>query len=99
MLTRIGCYLFGCDFGKPLPPGAPDWLKSMGTFPHWGEGTLLHGSGSPAWVQHVQHKVLDFDSAASLPVHPTQVYEPLVGASPLALPFRVPKNLRFRGQA
>jgi phosphatidylglycerol:prolipoprotein diacylglycerol transferase len=98
MLTRIGCYLFGCDFGKPLPSGAPDWLKKLGTFPHWTEGTLPHGSGSPAWVQHVQHHLLDFDSAASLPVHPTQIYESLVGASLLALLFWVRKNLRFRGQ-
>jgi phosphatidylglycerol:prolipoprotein diacylglycerol transferase len=98
MLTRIGCYFFGCDFGKPLPSGAPEWLKKMGTFPHWAEGTLPHGSGSPAWVQHVQRHLLDFDSAASLPVHPTQIYESLVGASLLALLFWVRKNLRFRGQ-
>jgi phosphatidylglycerol:prolipoprotein diacylglycerol transferase len=98
MLTRIGCYFFGCDFGKPLPLGAPEWLKSAGTFPHWPEGTLPHGSGSPAWVQHVTHHLVDFDSAASLPVHPTQIYESLVGAALLALLFWVRKNLRFRGQ-
>ena len=23
MITRIGCYLFGCDFGKPLASGRP----------------------------------------------------------------------------
>jgi phosphatidylglycerol:prolipoprotein diacylglycerol transferase len=98
MLTRIGCYLFGCDFGKPLGPGAPGWLQSLGTFPHWPEGTLPHGSGSPAWVQHMQHNLLPFDSAASLPVHPTQIYESLVGATLLAILFWVRKNLRFRGQ-
>ncbi len=98
MLTRIGCYLFGCDFGKPLPLGAPDWLKSLGTFPHWADGTLPHGSGAPAWVQHVQHNWVASDSAASLPVHPTQIYESLVGATLLALLFWVRKNLRFRGQ-
>ena len=31
MLTRIGCYLFGCDFGKPLPRDAPEWLQKLGT--------------------------------------------------------------------
>jgi phosphatidylglycerol:prolipoprotein diacylglycerol transferase len=98
MLTRIGCYLFGCDFGKPLASGAPQWLQKLGTFPHWPEGTLPSGSGSPAWVQHVQHHLLDFDSAASLPVHPTQIYESLVGATLLAILFWVRKNLRFRGQ-
>jgi phosphatidylglycerol:prolipoprotein diacylglycerol transferase len=98
MLTRIGCYLFGCDFGKPLASGAPQWLQKLGTFPHWPEGTLPHGSGSPAWVQHVQHHLLDLDSAASLPVHPTQIYESLVGATLLALLFWVRKNIKFRGQ-
>ena len=62
MLTRIGCYLFGCDFGKPLPSSSPEWLKKIGTFPHWSEGTLPRGSGSPAWMQHVQQHLLDFDA-------------------------------------
>jgi len=98
MLTRIGCYLFGCDFGKPLPSSSPEWLKKIGTFPHWTEGTLPHGSGSPAWVQHVQQNLLSFDSATSLPVHPTQIYESLVGATLLGLLFWVRKNRKFRGQ-
>jgi phosphatidylglycerol:prolipoprotein diacylglycerol transferase len=98
MLTRIGCYLFGCDFGKPLPSSSPEWLKKMGTFPHWSEGTLPRGSGSPAWMQHVQQHLLDFDAPGSLPVHPTQIYESLVGALLLLLLFAVRKNLKFRGQ-
>jgi phosphatidylglycerol---prolipoprotein diacylglyceryl transferase len=98
MLTRIGCYLFGCDFGKPLAASSPEWLKKVGTFPHWSEGTLPRGSGSPAWVQHVQQRLLDFDSANSLPVHPTQIYESLVGAFLLVLLFAVRRNLKFRGQ-
>jgi len=98
MLTRIGCYLFGCDFGKPLPSSSPDWLKKIGTFPHWSEGTLPRGSGSPAWMQHVQQNLLSSDAPASLPVHPTQIYESLVGALLLLLLFAVRKNLKFRGQ-
>jgi len=98
MLTRVGCYLFGCDFGKPLGATAPAWLQKLGTFPHWPDGTVPHGSGSPAWVQHVAHRLVDADSAASLPVHPTQIYESLVGASLLALTLAVRKNLKFRGQ-
>ena len=35
VLTRIGCYLYGCDFGTPLPTRAPGWLKALGTFPRW----------------------------------------------------------------
>src|SRR5215471_6961472 len=98
MFTRIGCYLFGCDFGKPLPLGAPEWLKTAGTFPHWADGTLPSGSGSPAWVQHVQHHLVDSASTASLPVHPTQLYESLVGAFLVALLFLVRRTRRFRGQ-
>jgi phosphatidylglycerol:prolipoprotein diacylglycerol transferase len=98
MFTRVGCYLFGCDFGKPLPSNSPEWLKKLGTFPHWSEGTLPRGSGSPAWAQHVQQNLLSFDAPHSLPVHPTQIYESLVGALLLGLLFAVRRNLKFRGQ-
>lgn len=47
-LTRVGCYLYGCDFGRVLNPTAPPALRLAGTFPRWGDGT-----GSPAWYQHV----------------------------------------------
>jgi phosphatidylglycerol:prolipoprotein diacylglycerol transferase len=98
MFTRIGCYLFGCDFGKPLSGAAPEWLRKLGTFPHWPEGTLAHGAGSPAWVQHVQHRGLGPDTAASFPVHPTQIYESLVGGSLLLLCLFVRRHQKFRGQ-
>ncbi|HEY3592970.1 MAG TPA: prolipoprotein diacylglyceryl transferase family protein [Polyangiaceae bacterium] len=98
MLTRIGCYLFGCDFGKPLSDDAPEWLKKMGTFPHWPEGTLPHGSGSPAWLQHLNHNLVDSTSVASRPVHPTQIYESLVGAFLLCLVLWVRGRQKFRGQ-
>jgi phosphatidylglycerol:prolipoprotein diacylglycerol transferase len=35
MFTRLGCYMFGCDFGKKLPESAPAILKKLGTFPEW----------------------------------------------------------------
>ncbi len=35
MLTRIGCYLYGCDYGRPLGADAPGWLARAGTFPKW----------------------------------------------------------------
>ena len=97
-ITRIGCYLFGCDFGKPLSANAPAWLKSAGTFPHWDDGTLPDGSGSPAWVEHVRTRGLDPLSEHSLPVHPTQLYESLVGLALLALLLWARKRQRFRGQ-
>lgn len=98
MITRIGCYLFGCDFGKPLTAEAPGWLQKLGTFPHWPEGTVASGSGSPAWVQHVHTRGLAETASASLPVHPTQIYESLVGLGLLGLLLYSRKTQKFRGQ-
>lgn len=97
-ITRIGCYLFGCDFGKPLSAGAPNWLKHLGTFPRWTDGVLADVAGSPAWVQHVRERGLAPDSMASLPVHPTQLYESLAGLSLLALVLWLRPYRRFRGE-
>jgi phosphatidylglycerol:prolipoprotein diacylglycerol transferase len=105
LLTRVGCYLFGCDFGKRLPDGAPHWLKRLGTFPHWAIGTLSNGDGSPAYVRHLDiYRGTPFEAElartnASLPVHPTQLYESLVGAALLGLLLWQRKHTRFRGQA
>jgi phosphatidylglycerol:prolipoprotein diacylglycerol transferase len=104
MITRIGCYLFGCDFGKRLPDAAPQWLKSMGTFPHWAAGTVDSGDGSPAFIRHMSifkdgplHAELT-RANASLPVHPTQIYESLVGFTLLAILLLQRRSQRFRGQ-
>ncbi|MEO7111645.1 MAG: prolipoprotein diacylglyceryl transferase family protein, partial [Polyangiaceae bacterium] len=103
-ITRIGCYLFGCDFGRRLSSSAPGWLQKMGTFPHWTTGTLDGGEGSPAYVRHLE----EYRGSAlgaelirnnhSFPVHPTQIYESLVGLSILALLIWQRKHLKFRGQ-
>jgi phosphatidylglycerol:prolipoprotein diacylglycerol transferase len=104
LITRIGCYLFGCDFGKRLSAGAPGWLKSLGTFPHWAPGTLTAGDGSPAFVRHLElYRGTPLEAElvkmnASFPVHPTQVYESLVGLVLLGLLLLQRKHLRFRGQ-
>jgi len=97
LLTRIGCYLFGCDFGKPLSSTAPAWLKRLGTFPRW-PSDLLDGAGSPAWMQHVNERGLSMTSPNSLPVHPTELYESLVGAALLVLTLAVRRRQSFRGQ-
>jgi phosphatidylglycerol:prolipoprotein diacylglycerol transferase len=97
MLTRIGCYLFGCDFGKPLAASAPGWLKRLGTFPRW-PSDVLDGAGSPAWLQHVDLRGLSVSARASLPVHPTELYESLVGAALLVLLWQLRKHARFRGE-
>jgi phosphatidylglycerol:prolipoprotein diacylglycerol transferase len=98
MITRIGCYLFGCDFGQPLAENAPGFLKKLGSFPHWAPGTLENGDGAPAWVQHVRQRGLPEDATHSFPVHPTQLYESLVGAGLLILLLTARKHQKFRGQ-
>jgi phosphatidylglycerol:prolipoprotein diacylglycerol transferase len=97
MLTRIGCYLFGCDFGKPLAADAPGWLKRLGTFPRW-PVDLLDGAGSPAWMQHVNERGLSITSQASLPVHPTELYESAAGGLLLVLTLWLLKRRRFSGE-
>lgn len=97
-LTRIGCYLYGCDFGKQLSPSAPAFLKNLGTFPHWPEGMLDQGTGSPAWFQHYEQHLVSLDSTQSLPVHPTQLYESLVGLALFGLLMLQRRYQRFRGQ-
>lgn len=104
LITRIGCYLFGCDFGTRLPDSAPRWLKTLGTFPHWAPNTLASGEGSPAFVRHLdlyrgsplEQEVIKMNS--SLPVHPTQLYESLVGLLLLVLLLWQRRYTRFRGQ-
>ncbi|MEO6576682.1 MAG: prolipoprotein diacylglyceryl transferase family protein [Polyangiaceae bacterium] len=104
MITRVGCYLFGCDFGKRLPEGAPGFLKKLGTFPHWAQGTIDGGDGSPAFIKHLESyrgtplgaELLK--NNASLPVHPTQIYESLVGLTLLAILLLQRRHQKFRGQ-
>jgi phosphatidylglycerol---prolipoprotein diacylglyceryl transferase len=104
LITRIGCYLFGCDFGKRLSAGAPGWLKSLGTFPHWPQGTLAAGEGSPAYMRHLDlYRGTPLEAElmranTSFPVHPTQIYESLVGLALLGLLLWQRKYTRFRGQ-
>ncbi len=106
LITRIGCYLFGCDFGKRLAPDAPGFLTKLGTFPHWSKGTLDGGGeGAPAWLKHLDAAGHGTPAYAELvkmnhswPVHPTQIYESIVGLFLLALLLWQRKNQKFRGQ-
>ena len=92
-VVRIGCYLYGCDFGARLGEGAPSWLVSIGTFPHW-----ANDEGSPAWSFHVSEYDLPFDSAHSYPVHPTQIYESLAGFTLVAITILIWRRREFYGQ-
>lgn len=105
LITRIGCYLFGCDFGKRLSDTAPEALKKLGTFPHWANGTLDGSEGAPAFARHLdivgRHTPAGDElmkMGHSYPVHPTQIYESLVGLALLALLLVQRKHQRFRGQ-
>ncbi len=103
-LTRIGCYLYGCDFGKPLPETAPAWLKSLGTFPRWPteiDPNLVCSDammGSPAYAHHLRTLELPPDATASLPVHPTQLYEALAALAIFGASAFVLHRRQFRGQ-
>ena len=115
-ITRMGCYLYGCDFGRPLPPSAPGFLKFLGSFPHWADS-----HGSPAWQQHVQlgfradprvcerdyHGVwssaehvckIPYSAQHSVPVHPTQLYESLMGFTIFAVLMYMWRRRTFEGQ-
>jgi phosphatidylglycerol:prolipoprotein diacylglycerol transferase len=97
VLTRIGCYLYGCDFGSRLPESAPAWLKNLGTFPHW-HYDALHIYGSPAFLHHVDRYGLDRAASASYPVHPTQLYEALAAMVLFGLTLVLLRRRSFRGQ-
>jgi phosphatidylglycerol:prolipoprotein diacylglycerol transferase len=92
-LTRIGCYLYGCDFGAPLSDDAPAWLRGWGTFPHW-----ANDEGSPAWSHHVSAYDHPFDSHFSMPCHPTQIYESLAGFTLCAITIVMWRRREFYGQ-
>jgi phosphatidylglycerol:prolipoprotein diacylglycerol transferase len=81
-ITRVGCLLFGCDFGarSDLP-----WAI---TFPR----------ESPAWKHHVHDLGLARDALSSYPVHPTQVYESFAGLFLFALLMLLRRYRRFSGQ-
>ena len=82
VITRLGCYLEGCDFGVPLGSGAPRLLATLGTFP----------KDSPAWVEHVVSRGLPASAPVSLPVHPTELYEALSGGVLVALSFALDRR-------
>jgi phosphatidylglycerol---prolipoprotein diacylglyceryl transferase len=88
-ITRIGCFMFGCDFGarSDLP-----WaVRFPGPNP-------LAPQGSPAWQHHVRDFGLSQSASWSFPVHPTQFYESLVGLSLFGILMLVRRYRRFSGQ-
>ncbi len=84
-VTRLGCFLAGCDYGQV---SAVPWA-------------LRFPSGSPAWSAHVHAGLVPATRDASLPVHPTQLYEAFLGVLIFALACglaRVPWARRSHGR-
>src|SRR5579871_849589 len=92
--TRIGCLLFGCDFGKPVELGSTA-MKWAVTFPGPSDAAP---NGSPAWAEQLAHHMISSTAARSLPVHPTQIYEALVGAALFGVTMLVRRYRTFSGQ-
>ena len=82
-ITRVGCLLFGCDYGKVSHvPWAIRFPKD-----------------TPAWKDHVYSMhALSPDAAWSLPVHPTQIYETLTGLALFGLLMYLRSVRRFSGE-
>ena len=105
MFTRIGCYLYGCDYGRPLGDNAPAWLSSAGTFPKWDTESFPTFAcdqtinGAPAYRHHLQeYPDLMVDRASSLAVHPTQIYESAFGVVLFLFATWLLTHRKFRGQ-
>jgi len=95
--TRLGCYLYGCDFGTRLSESAPGWLAMLGRFPRWDE--TQHGlRGSPAFLHHVNSYGLARDAEFAFPVHPVQLYEGAFGLALAVLAFKLYRRKQFDGQ-
>jgi phosphatidylglycerol:prolipoprotein diacylglycerol transferase len=63
VLTRIGCFLAGCDYGQPWD----------------GPWAVHFPAGSIPYREQVLQGLLPAGAAQSLAVHPTQLYESLTG--------------------
>jgi phosphatidylglycerol---prolipoprotein diacylglyceryl transferase len=82
MITRLGCLLYGCDFGKPFS----------------GRWSIVFPAGSPAFNQQRVEGLLPPNATHSLPVHPTQIYEAINGLVLLGLVFLVRRYRKFSGE-
>jgi phosphatidylglycerol:prolipoprotein diacylglycerol transferase len=82
-LTRIGCFLGGCDFGRV-------WN---------GPWAVQFPVDSPAFIEQRLLGLLPSGATASLPVHPTQLYESLAGVVLLFLVLAVRRRQRAAGEA
>jgi phosphatidylglycerol---prolipoprotein diacylglyceryl transferase len=112
-ITRIGCFLYGCDYGRPIPADAPAFVRALGVrFPNWDvqladlKHRLADGlfsspaqlDGAPAFLHHVAAGLVRRSDAWSALVYPTQLLEVANGWIAFAITMLVRRRTRFRGQ-
>lgn len=78
---RIGCFLEGCDFGAIT--GVP-----------WG---VAYPAGSHAFEHQVARGLVRASDIRSLPVHPAQLYEVVVGAGMIVAAWWIGRRVRRDG--
>jgi phosphatidylglycerol:prolipoprotein diacylglycerol transferase len=98
VLLRVGCYLYGCDFGVALSEPNPHFLRALGTFPRWSDPELGPVFGSAPWLEQVRRGTLESTSLDSLPVHPVQLYEACAGLLLGLLVWTLHARKQFHGQ-
>jgi phosphatidylglycerol:prolipoprotein diacylglycerol transferase len=110
-VTRIGCFLYGCDYGRRVTDDDPGWLRSIAMrFPNWEERfpELASGAGgaceqdlhgAPAFAHHVSEYGLEPTAAESFAVVPTQLLSSLNGLILLGVVMAARRWRKFRGQA
>jgi prolipoprotein diacylglyceryltransferase len=79
--ARLGCFMAGCDYGK------------VSSLP-W---AVRFPAGSPAWRDHVRSGLIPADRAASLPVHPTELYEAVLGLAIVGIAIGFARRRRTDG--
>jgi phosphatidylglycerol:prolipoprotein diacylglycerol transferase len=82
LLGRVGCFLEGCDFGSVTR--AP-WA-------------VVYPPGSHAFEHQLAHGLVRATDTGSLPVHPAQLYEALVGAAMVTAALLVLRGHRARAR-
>ncbi len=97
-IVRAGCYLQGCDFGTRLSKNSPGWLAALGTFPRWGDPDQNPVFGAPAWIQQLESGEISALALHAWPVHPTELYEAVLGLVLAVVCLFGFERRRFHGQ-
>jgi phosphatidylglycerol:prolipoprotein diacylglycerol transferase len=107
-ITRVGCFLYGCCFGRRVTDDDPAWVRSIALrfpnwavrFPHMGDaaGGCQHDvEGSPAFMHHVRNYGLDSAAAASFEIFPSQLADTINGLIAFGLLLLLLRVRRFHG--